>query len=133
MAVSVSPVRSRAKAARSHGSRWRRLSARYDAERRWRSPTKAPPASISGELARVADEHDLRVGLSGVVEETEDLAGTDHGGFVDNDHGVRGEASAFRSVEVDEESIDGAGRNVGVGLELTRRFGGEGASDHRVA
>lgn len=37
------------------------------------------------------------------------------------------------AVEVDEESIDGVRRDVGVGLELACRFGGESASDHDVA
>jgi len=41
-----------------------------------------------GELVMVADEDDLGAVSVGVVEETGQLAGADHGRFVDHDHPV---------------------------------------------
>ncbi len=55
-----------------------------------------------GELAVVTDEYDLRVGLGGVVEEPGELAGSDHGGFVDDDDVAIGQPGCVGTVEVDE-------------------------------
>ena len=41
-----------------------------------------------GELARITDQHDLGVGVVGVVEEPGEFAGSDHRGFVRDDHGL---------------------------------------------
>jgi hypothetical protein len=59
-----------------------------------------------GELAGVADEHDLGAGSLGVFEEPEQLASADHGGLIDHDYVLRRESVGVGSVEVAEQPIE---------------------------
>ena len=86
-----------------------------------------------GELARVADEHDLGSGRFGVGEEPGELAGADHGGLVDHDHGAASSAVlSCRSMPPRRRSMVDGG-DAGVVLELLGGPGGERAADHPVA
>ena len=60
-----------------------------------------------GKLSRVTDEHDLRVGAAGVVEEASEGPGADHAGFVDHEHAASREAAMGGLVEPVEEARDG--------------------------
>lgn len=120
MAVSVSAVRSRAKAARS-SSRWRRLSARYDAE------------GVGGVRRRLRRLRSRGVGTGRRrARPSRRPVGRGRGPCGYRPWRLRrqrsrcsGRASAFRSVEVDEESIDGCGtecrRRSGVDAALAAR------------
>ena len=86
-----------------------------------------------GKLVVVTDQDDLGVGAAGVVDEPCELAGADHGGFVDHHDRAAGEAGLGVAVERAEEAVQAARRDPGIGLELGGGAGGEGASDDRVA
>ena len=83
-----------------------------------------------GELAVITDEHNLRLGASGVGEKSRELPCADHGGFVDDDHRVAAERFA---VEVTEQPVEGATRDAGSFFELRRGACGERGADHSVA
>ena len=79
------------------------------------------PAGVDrGELLRVADEHDLRPSCRGGVEEHGELAGADHGGFVDDDHRAVVELEGPVG-ELEGPEREGVGRDRGLGLELAPR------------
>ena len=86
-----------------------------------------------GELVVVTDQDDLGVGAAGVVDEPCELAGADHGGFVDHHDRAAGEAGLGVAVERAEEAVEAARRDPGIGLELGGGAGGERAADDRVA
>ena len=105
MARSGSPARSSARVARSHSSLWRRLSVRWLAPSRCCRPPKVPPASISGSWHGSPTRTTFVPARLGVGEEAGELAGADHGGFVDDEHGGVVEC---RHVPVDagQEAVD---------------------------
>ncbi len=87
------------------------------------------PAGVDrAELLRVADEHDLRPSSRRGVEEHGELAGADHGGFVDDDHGAVVELEGPVG-ELEGPEREGVGRDRGLGLEL--RGGGRGQRRRR--
>lgn len=57
------------------------------------------------ELSVVADEHDLGRCLVGAVDDVGELAGADHCGFVDDEHGLSVEAFVS-GVERPDEAVD---------------------------
>ncbi len=61
-----------------------------------------------GELTSVADQHELGPGLVGGVDEAGEVAGADHGGFVDDEHGSLVEEGPA-GVEDAGEAVDGLG------------------------
>jgi hypothetical protein len=91
------------------------------------------PCLDLGELLDVADRDHLGAGVVGVGEQPGELAGADHPGFVDHQHGVRGHARAGGVIEVAEEPGDGAGSDAGALLQLPRSACGQGGADDAVA
>ena len=69
----------------------------------------------------------------GVVEDPGELAGADHPGFVDDQHGARPEVAVFAIVERDEQAGDGVAGDAGGGFELGGGTGGEGSADDVMA
>ena len=91
------------------------------------------PAGVDRvQLFRVADEHDLRVGVVGGVEEHGELAGAGHGCFIDDEDGpcVEGQV-AF--LQLEDAQRDRVRRDAGLGLELRGGGRGERSTDHGVA
>ncbi len=70
-----------------------------------------------GELAGVADQDELGPGVVGGVDEAGEVAGADHGGFVDDEHGAFVEEGP-PGVEDADDAVDGLGagcrRRIGV-------------------
>ncbi len=85
-----------------------------------------------GELARIADENELGVGSVGLVDEFGELAGADHSGFVDNDHGVLVEVEVAGG-DLVEGAVDGLARDTCTGLEFGGGTGRECGTDESVA
>jgi hypothetical protein len=87
-----------------------------------------------GQLSGVADEHNPGVVPLRGGEEGGEFAGADHAGFVDDedpaDRQDRAEGLAG-SGQVDEDLVDGRGRDPGAGLESLGRSGGEGGAHDR--
>src|SRR5207244_2114800 len=86
-----------------------------------------------GELVVVADEDDLGAVAPGVVEEPGELAGADHGRFVDDEDAAGREAGGVGPFEVGQESGQGGGGDAGAVLEFGGGPGGEGGAEHPVA
>ena len=63
-----------------------------------REGAEGPAGLDRGELAVVADEHDLGGSALGVREETGELTGADHARLIDDDHRVGGQRSALVEV-----------------------------------
>ena len=80
-----SPSRRSSRASRSQGSVWRRFSVSSIGGRRWTSGGEEAAGFDLGELVVVADEDELDLEGLGVVEELGEVAGADHGGFVDHE------------------------------------------------
>ncbi len=93
---------------------------------------KVPPASISGSWRGSPTRTSLARALVGGVDEAGEVAGADHGGFVDDEHGAFVEEGPA-GVEDADDAVDGLGRDAGAGLELGRGAGRERGADDRVA
>lgn len=90
------------------------------------------PARLDlGELTVVANEYELRLGGTRLVEQASDRAGTDHGGLVD-DHDRSGGEMASTVAKVAQEPFDRRGGDVGAVLEVGRSACCERAADHLV-
>ena len=85
------------------------------------------------ELVVVTDEHDLAAGMLGVVEELGELAGTDHGGFVDDHHRAAVELEVVGVVEMAEEPVEGHRGDGGAMFEFCGGAGSQRAADHAIA
>ena len=59
-----------------------------------------------GELAAVADQHDLRPDSGGLIDKRSDITGAGHRGFVDDDQGGSGDISLFDQVVADRGRCD---------------------------
>ena len=64
-----------------------------------------------GELPRVSDQHDLRAGGCGVVDESREGSGADHARLVNDHHRAGWEAAVVRVVEIGEEARNRLGRD----------------------
>ena len=82
------------------------------------------------QLAGVADEHDLRVLLGGGLEQLQQLAGADHAGFVDHDHGA---LRQLNPAQVAEEPGERCGGDPGAVLQFAGGYGGEAGAHDGVA
>ncbi|MDQ6784957.1 MAG: hypothetical protein M3063_16285, partial [Actinomycetota bacterium] len=93
------------------------------------SRAKAPPASISGRLAGIADEHHPGLLCCGEGDQPVEGPGPHHPRLVQNDR-RSGREGGFGSGHVREEPGEGGRRDAGAGLELGGGPGGEGGADH---
>ena len=84
-----------------------------------------------GELAGIADQHDLGAGCLGVGEDSVEFAGADHGGLVDHDHVAVGQCQ--RAVELPEQPVDRERWDTGGVLQSLCRLGGQARADDAVA
>ena len=119
-------------AARWWGSVWRRFSVRRD---RWDAVGDGGEGAAGvdlGELAGVADQDELGPCVVGGVDEAGEVAGADHGGFVDDEHGAVVEEGPT-GVEDADDAVDGLGRDAGAGLEFGRGSSRERGAEDRVA
>ena len=92
---------------------------------------EGPSGVDFGELAGVADEDELGVGSVGFVDEAGELAGADHSGFVDDEHGSPVELEVPGG-ELVERAVDGLGVDACTGTEFGCGSGGQGGADHSV-
>ena len=90
----MSPARRSARASRSHGSTWRRLSLQLAAVEATGQAGEGATRLDLGQLPGVADQHHLRAGLFGQVEEAHQLAGADHARLVDDQDVAVGQPQA---------------------------------------
>jgi hypothetical protein len=83
-------------------------------------------------LALVADQHDLGLGVGGVVEQPGEAAGVDHPGLVDDQHGAVGELPVAAALQVAQEAVDGVAVDPCPGLQLVGGSAGKRGSDHAI-
>ena len=83
-----------------------------------------------GQLAVIADEHQLAADRRGRVDQLRELPGRDHAGLVDDEHAPLGQRPV---VEVTEQRGDARAPDPGVVLELARGAPGDRDPEHRVA
>ncbi len=106
-----------------------------------------PAAGVDrGKLPVVADQHDLRAGLVGVLEEAGELAGADHAGLIHHQHrpcvqhrrllepgGERSMVGAGVLVELVQEPVDGGDLLEPLRLQAGRRDPRGCRAQHAVA
>ena len=97
-------------AARSHASTWRRFSVSSIARPRCDEPAERAAGLELGQLAVIADEHELAAGRSTCVEQPRELPRRDHAGLVDDEHAPLRAARSPR-VEVAEQRGDARARD----------------------
>ena len=86
-----------------------------------------------GELSRITDQHDLRAGGCGVVDESGEGPGADHARLVNDHDRVVWESAVVGVVEIGEETRDRLGRDPRRRLELRSRACGERGPDDPLA
>ena len=124
------PSRSSASAARSHSSCCRRFVVSRMGSSRLRETAEEAARTDLGELPRVADEDDLRVGAGGVVEETGPGCGCRPSRPRRPRDAAGGETAVCGVVQVDQETGDGLGGDTRGGFELGS---GAGRASRRYA
>ena len=105
--------------------------AEFDGQPATHEPDERPAGADLGQLAVVANEHELPVGLLDMPEQFRELAGREHPGLIHDEHAAVGESTA--AVEIVQQGGDARALDAGPLSQLVGRTPRHRDAQNRVA